>query len=308
MPEVTVRDARAEDCAAIADIWATAVPYLVRSADRAAADIAADATLGRRHWVGLIDGRTVGTAMARAIHEDDEDQLFVAVEVHPDYGSRGVGSALLRAAVAPFPGVTAMQSISRDDPISLGFAVRNGFLPEGEHQICRIEPASASAAGPPPHGFHAVDLSGLEDLQQLLDTYNQAAHDDPSGLSRVFSLQEFRAGWWNSPDNAPEVSWALLADDPASSDGPVVAAFTSVQLDRTRGRAWSAMTATHPSYRGRGLATWVKRRSLNALAEASVHEAWAANDATNAPMIAVNDSLGYQPAAKSISVRRRLHH
>jgi GNAT superfamily N-acetyltransferase len=305
---VTVRDARVEDCVAIADIWAAAVPYLVRSADRAAADLVADATLGRRHWVGLVDGRIVGIAMARPFHEDDEDQIFVAVEVHPDYGSRGVGSALLHAAVAAFPGVTGMQSVSRDDPISLGFAVRNGFLPEGEHRVCRVDPAVVSQAGHPPDGFRAVDLSGLDDLQGLLDTYNQAARDDPSGLSRVITLQEFRAGWWNSPDNAPEHSWALLVDDPASPGGSLVAAFTSVQVDRARGRAWSAMTATHPSHRGRGLATWVKRRSLNSLAGAGVHEAWTANDATNAPMIAVNDSLGYQPAAKSISVRRRLHH
>jgi GNAT superfamily N-acetyltransferase len=307
VPEVTVRDARSEDCVAIADVWAAAVPYLVRSADRAAADIAVDPTLGRRHWVGLVDGRIVGTAMARPFHEDDEDQVFVAVEVHPDFISRGVGSTLLRTAVAAFPGVTGMQSISRDDPISLGFAVRNGFLPESEHRVCRVDPAVASPAGPPPDGFRAVDLSGLGDLQRLLDTYNQAAGDDPSGLSRALSLKEFRAGLWNSPDNAPELSWALLADDP-DSEVPVVAAFTSVQVDRSRGRAWSAMTATHPSYRGRGLATWVKRRTLNALAEAKVHEAWSANDATNAPMVAINDALGYEPAAKSISVRRRLHH
>jgi GNAT superfamily N-acetyltransferase len=308
VPEVTVRDARPEDCRAIADVWAAAVPYLVRSAERAAADLVADATLGRRHWVGLIDGRIVGTAMARPFREDDEDQVFVAIEVQPDYGSRGLGSALLRTAVAAFPGVTGMQSISRDDPISLGFAVRNGFLPEGEHRVCRVDPAQASPSGPPPDGFRAVDLSGLDDLQGLLDTYNRAARDDPSGLSRVFTLGEFRAGWWNSPDNAPDLSWALIADDPASPEGPVVAAFTSVQVDRARRRAWSAMTAAHPSYRKRGLATWVKRRSLNSLAEAGVHEAWTANDATNAPMVAVDDSLGYQPVAKSISVRRRLHH
>ena len=301
-----MRDAGPDDCVAIADIWAAAVPYLVRSADRAAADLAADPTLGRRHWVGLVDGRIVGTAMARPFHEDDEEQVFVAVEVHPDYGSRGVGSALLRTAVAAFPGVTGMQSVSRDDPISLGFAVRNGFLPDAEHRVCRVDPAVAPEAGPPPDGFRAVDLSGLEDLRALLDTYNQAARDDPSGLSREFTLQEFRAGWWDSPDNAPELSWALLADDPTG--GSRVAAFTSVQVDRARRRAWSGMTATHPAYRGRGLATWVKRRSLNALAEAGIHEAWSANDATNAPMLAVNDSLGYQPMAKSISVRRRLHH
>ena len=55
------------------------------------------------------------------------------------------------------------------------------------------------------------------------------------------------------------------------------------------------MTATRPAYRGRGLARWVKQRMLNAVAAAGVTSATTANDATNAPMIAVNDALGLHP-------------
>ena len=302
---MTVRDAQHADCVAIGEIWAAAIPYLVRSADRVAFDLDADARLGRRHWVAVIDGRLVGTAVARPVAEDE---VFLGVEVHPDYGSRGVGLALLRSAVPAFPGVTNLAAVCRDDPISLGFAVRNGFLPEGEHRVCRVDPGTVTDAGPPPDGLRAVPLTDLDDLSQLLATYNSAAADDPSGLSREYTLEQFHADLWESPDNAPELSWALLADDPAAPHGSVVASFTSMQLDRGRGRAWSGMTATRPSYRGRGLATWVKRRTLNAVAEAGVTEAWTANDATNAPIVAVNEALGYVPAGKSISVRRRLHH
>ena len=300
-----MRDAELDDCAAIADIWAAAVPYLVRSAERAAFDLGADAGLGRRHWVAVVDGQIVGTAVARPVADDE---VFLGVEVHPDYGSRGIGIALLRTVVVGFPGVTNMQAVCRDDPISLGFAVRNGFLPEGEHRVSHVEPRLVTAPGPPPDGMRALTLADLDDLQPLLDTYNLAAGDDPSGLSRVYTLEQLHATWWRSPDNAPELSWALVVDDPAVPEKVAVASFTSVQVDRSRGRAWSSMTATHPTYRGRGLATWAKRRSLAALAEAGVSEAWTAYDSTNAPMVAVNDALGYRPAAKSISVRRRLHH
>ena len=302
---MSVRDAQLEDCAAIGDIWASAIPYLVRSTDRVVFDLEADGRLGRRHWVAEIDGRVAGTAVARPVADDE---VFVGVEVHPDYGSRGAGLALLRTAVQAFPGVTNMAAVCRDDPISLGFAVRNGFLPEGEHRVCRVDPRTVADAGPPPDGLRAVTLDHLDDLQQLLDTYNAAAGDDPSGLSRPYTLEQLHAHWWDSPDNAPELAWALLADDPDAPGRAVVASFTSVQVDRARARAWSSMTATRPAYRGRGLATWVKRRTLRSLAEAGVSEAWTANDATNAPMVAVNDALGYRPAGKSISVRRRLHH
>ena len=66
------------------------------------------------------------------------------------------------------------------------------------------------------------------------------------------------------------------------------------------------MTASHPSYRSRGLATWLKQHTLRELAAAGVHDAWAANDSSNAPMLAVNRALGYQPTENSCVVERRL--
>lgn len=295
-----MRDAQHDDVAGIAQVWAAAMPHLVRSAARAAADLRQDEALGRRRWVGVLDGAVVGTGTARQV---DEDSVFLTVEVLPERGSRGVGTALLAAAASAFPEASVLTSVCRDDPIALAFSVRNGFLPVGENRVARIDPASVAAAGAVPDGLTATTLDRLPDLDLLLATHNAAAVDDPSGLSRTYTQDMFRADWWDSPDNAPELSWALL--DPAGPS-PVVASFTSVQVDRPRGRGWSAMTATHPGYRGRGLAGWVKRRSLNALAAAGVGEAWTANDATNAPMLAVNDALGYRPAGRSIRVQRRL--
>ena len=95
-----------------------------------------------------------------------------------------------------------------------------------------------------------------------------------------------------------------LVDDTTSR--PLLASFTSVQVDRQRGRSWSSMTATHPSYRGRGLATWVKQRMLNSLVDAAITEAWTGNDSTNKPMLRVNENIGYEPTATSIRLARRV--
>jgi GNAT superfamily N-acetyltransferase len=302
MATVTVRDARLGDAAEIAEVWAAATPFLVRSAARAAADLHEDAVLGRRRLVGLHGDRVVGTATAREV---GEESVFLTVEVHPDFISRGLGTALLAAVAAGFPQTTELSSVCQDDPIALAFAVRNGFLPEGETRVARVDPTTVDPAGPVPKGLRAITLDALPDLEGLRSTYNEAAKDDPSGLSRPVDLTTFRAAWWNSPDNAPELSWALVED---TAEGTAVVAFSSLQVDRARGRAWSAMTATRRDRRGSGLATWVKRRTLNAAAETGITEAWTANDATNAPMIAVNDALGYRPAARSIRVSRRLPH
>jgi GNAT superfamily N-acetyltransferase len=298
--EVTVRDAHRGDAPAIGEIWSAAVPYLVRTAARAAADMREDKTLRRRRWVGLVDGVVAGTATAQQL---GEHEAFVTVEVHPDHGSRGLGTALLTDAAAAFPDIDQMRSVSNGDPISLAFAVRNGFLPEGEHRISFVDPAAVAEAGPPPTGLRAVTLEALPDLRMLLETYNLATSDDPSGLSRRYTMYQLRSEWWDNPDNAPSLSFGLIDDD---APRPVLAAFTSVQVDRERGRSWSTMTATHPTYRRRGLARWVKRRMLKALDENGVTEAWTGNDSTNAAMLAVNEQLGYVAAATSIRLARRL--
>ncbi|NUS51654.1 MAG: GNAT family N-acetyltransferase [Nocardioidaceae bacterium] len=299
MPEVTVRDATAADATAIGDVWASAVPYLVRSNARVAADLREDPLHERRRLVGLVDDKVVGTATSRAVGEDES---YLTVEVHADWGSRGVGSALLRALLVQLRDRHHLTSVCNGDPVSMAFAVRNNFVPVGEHRVSRVDPRDVPVVGPVPEGLAAATLGVLPELSALLETHNLAAADDPSGLSRRYTMGTFLADWWNSPDNATDLSWALVEDGPT----PFVAAFTSVQVDRARGRAWSAMTATHPRYRGRGLARWVKARSLNALADAGVREAWTANDATNGPMIAVNDALGYVEAARSVRVQRRL--
>ena len=302
MHTVTVRDARPGDAAAIASVWAAAVPYLVRSDARAAADLAEDKVLRRRRLVGLLDGALVGTASARPV---GADEVYVTVEVIPEHGSCRVGTSLLRSLVADVPTPHALTSVCRGDAISMAFAIRNGFVPAGEHRISSIDPSSAPDPGPVPDGLEAVTLASLVDLDPLLDAYNTAAADDPSGLSRHFTQEEFLADWWNNPDNAPDHSWALVDQ---RDSGPVVASFTSVQVDPVRARAWSTMTATHPSHRGRGLARWVKARSLQALADAAITEAWTANDASNTAMIAVNDALGYEFETTSVRVERRLAH
>lgn len=269
------------------------MPFLVRSSRRAAADLAKDHDAGVRRWVGLADGEVVGTATLR--HEGDHTR--VNVEVHPAHRRLGVGTALLEAALTQEGPASELWSVATDDADSTGFAERRGFEPMGRHRVSVLRTREVAPPGEPPPDLTAVTADRLPDVGALLDTYNRAAPDDPSGLSQTHTREEFHADWWDSPDNAPELAWCLLAGD-------VVAAFSTVSVDRERGRAWSSMTGTHPSYRGRGLAAWVKRRTLAGLVGAGVTEAWTANAADNAPMLAVNEALGYRVAGGMRTLRR----
>ncbi len=139
-----MRDARPEDAAAIGEVWAAASPLTVRTAARAAADLLQDGLLGRRRWVGLLDDVVVGTATARST---GEDASFVSGGGAPRARQPGVGSALLRAAVAAFPDNHELSAVCSDDPIALAFAVRHGFLPTGEHQVSGVDPRHRSRCG-----------------------------------------------------------------------------------------------------------------------------------------------------------------
>ena len=294
-----MRDARPADAPAVAEIWAAARPLMVRSAARAEAALREDAADDRRRWVGDLDGRVVGTSTAR---RRDDGPVMISVEVHPDFGSRRVGTALLAPTLAAFPEATELTAISNDDPIALAFSVRNGFLPTGEHRIARVDPRTVPPAGPAPSGFRAVRLDQV-DPELVRHAHNASAADDPGGLSQAFDRETFRAEWWDGPDHAAELGVGLLDE---SGEEPVLVAFTAVQVDRPRGRSWSAMTATRPPYRGRRLARWVKQRMLNGVATAGVTSATTANDATNAPMIAVNDAVGYTTVGRTVPVQRRV--
>ena len=140
------------------EIWASATPYLVRSASRAAADLADDSVLGRQRWVGTVNGEVAGTGTGRRA---GHGEVMIGVEVRPDLGSRGVGRALLAEVLAAFADATELVAVCNDDPISMSFAVRHNFLPVGEHQIAFVEPATVTAAGPAPEGLTGLPLDTL---------------------------------------------------------------------------------------------------------------------------------------------------
>ena len=76
--------------------------------------------------------------------------------------------------------------------------------------------------------------------------------------------------------------------------------------DPESGRGDSGMTATARRARGRGLAWLVKHHGL-ARAAARRARAWPSRrtTSTNAPMLAVNQRLGYRPAAANATFTRR---
>jgi GNAT superfamily N-acetyltransferase len=90
----------------------------------------------------------------------------------------------------------------------------------------------------------------------------------------------------NSPSRRPDRLWI------ASDDGnPVALSF--LRFPPVRGQVWTGYTCTHPDYRGRGLARGIKLQTLAQAAKLGVPAVLTDNDSENAPMLHINETLGY---------------
>jgi RimJ/RimL family protein N-acetyltransferase len=111
-------------------------------------------------------------------------------------------------------------------------------------------------------------------------------------------LEDFtrRAG---APDRPHDVWWIALA-----GDRPV--AMSYLRIPPVRGNAWTGYTCCDREFRGRGLARAVKLQSLAQAAERGVPFVYTDNDSENAPMLHINQKLGYRPRPGFVSLVKRV--
>ena len=95
---------------------------------------------------------------------------------------------------------------------------------------------------------------------------------------------------WDVPDCDLELSVAALAEG-------VVVGTSFLYADRETGRGGNSGTGVIPAFRGRGIGLAMKQHSLSWAAAAGITRVITQNDATNAPMLAINARLGYEPFA-----------
>lgn len=89
-----------------------------------------------------------------------------------------------------------------------------------------------------------------------------------------------------APDRPQDRWWIIVKDDE-----PV--AMSYLRFPPQRGSVWTGYTCCHPDHRGRGLARAVKLQSLAQAVELGVPFVYTDNDSENAPMLHINEALGY---------------
>jgi GNAT superfamily N-acetyltransferase len=139
-----------------------------------------------------------------------------------------------------------------------------------------------------PEGVRLIPLVELDErLHELYHLAMVAYGDLPDGgRDAEQSFEE----WLRDDLGIPELDFhgSLVAE----IDGRLAALsfMTTDGLDR----AENDFTGTHPDFRGRGLATLVKRATIEWARGRGIREIWTGNDGENAPMLAINRKLGYR--------------
>ncbi len=245
--------------------------------------------------LAALDGTVVGSGVAD--RSDTAGGGFVAPRVLPEHRRRGVGSALL-TALADHVGALGLPEVRSmvDDPRSLGFAERFGFV-EVDRQI---EQVRAIGDEPPPSPLPAgVDVLTLDQHPQLWAAcYDRFGREVLADFA-LFPPLQINAEQWST-------SWA---GDPmflALYGGEVIGcAGLDRDTDRPE-RGENALTAVRRDWRGRGIASHLKRRTLRWAAEQGLSELYTWTQAGNTAMLRLNEHLGYVTGQTSITVARPL--
>lgn len=245
-----------------------------------------------RWWKAEQESRIVGWAVAGLdTFAAETGRAFAGVAVHPDERRRGLGSALWEAVAAHLGAVGAgTTSVStHDDGSSKRFAAARGFRLAATDTTSAVDPRTVFAP-PPPAGVDVRPLAAFDDdPRPLFRCDAETARDEPGPFDfDGMTLDAWRRHIWEHPSCDRELGMAAVVDGD-------VAGTTFLFADRDSGRAMNGGTGVLRAYRGRGLGLLLKQHSLARAAAVGITRVVTDNDATNAPMLAINATLGYRP-------------
>ena len=131
-----------------------------------------------------------------------------------------------------------------------------------------------------------ADWNHHDKFHKLHHLNERTIQDVPHSLAIVPEVFEDFMKRFKSPDRRLDRWWIAV-------DGDRAVAMSYLKFPPVRGTIWTGYTCTDRDYRGRGIARAVKLQSLAQAAELGVNVVQTDNDSENAPMLHINERLGY---------------
>jgi mycothiol synthase len=249
---------------------------------------------GSAFFLARVGDAVAGSGVGRP--SSIEGCFYAIPRVLPDWRSRGVGSALYEALSEQAKSAGRewlLTRIREDDEGSLRFAKKRGFEEISREMPVVLDLANVEdAAVEVPDGVEIVSLAERPDLAEgAWRVDGEASRDIPVEGMTIRPFEEWRALYLEGPSAVREATLVAVAD------GDVVG-YASL-FGYPGGSAEHGLTAVLRPWRGRGIATALKRSQIAWAKRAGYTEIRTANDEANAAMRGINARLGYvaEPAS-----------
>jgi RimJ/RimL family protein N-acetyltransferase len=158
-----------------------------------------------------------------------------------------------------------------------------------EHGPKLVEEARVALDTMAAAGIELTTLDAWSDPEKMRKVYELDAstrQDIPTSLPILIEDLDYFVKRTNAPDRRSDRTWVAL-----DQGRPV--ALSYLKFPPVRGTVWTGYTCTHADHRGRGIARAVKLQTLAQAAKLGVPHVRTDNDAENAPMLHINEALGY---------------
>ena len=189
---------------------------------------------------------------------------------------------------------------AEDEPEMLRSLASLGFTRErtekvwvldlGKHGPRLLDEAAGACERMKARGIRLLTVAEWDDAtkyRKLYELNEKTIQDVPHSLPIVTEAFEDFEKRTHAPDRREDRWWIAC-------DGDRAVAMSYLKYPPVRGTVWTGYTCADRDYRGRGIARAVKLQSLAQAVRLGVPEVQTDNDSENAPMLHINETLGYE--------------
>ncbi len=237
-----------------------------------------------------LDGELAGSGLAD--RSDIRHRFGLAPRVLPEFRRRGIGTGLLRELTAQAERFDVGEASALvDDDGSRAFAERFGFR-ETDRQV---EQVKALADEPAPELPEEIEVATIAERPELLREVYPLACEGYADLATDAPVEVSLEDWLRDEATLPEGSFVAFA-------GGEIVGFSGLMRHDNPGVAEDGLTVVRRDWRRRGLALTLKRLELGWAAASGVREIVTWTQRGNDGMRRLNERLGYEYRAVSVTM------
>ncbi len=309
------RPLKEDDIPALVEIWNQLNPDWPRSVtDQIDNYQKHDPKYHYQAWVAEDKDKVIGTAQSEhSVSSFHPRKFLIEIYLHPDWHGQGTGKKLYEQILQdlnPFDPLNLRVQVRESSTRALEFFADRGFIETKRDWISTLEVAKADLnpyegleSELNKQGITIKSLAEIDDpdkFQKLHAVFSETRLDVPrSDPATPISFEFFMNSNIQAPEFDPRLFWVALYNQNFIGFTGLYPITNSTSLDQ-----W--LTAVKREYRGKHIALALKVRSIQYAKEHTYTHIRTDNDSRNAPMIAINNKLGFERGMASLSLAKIL--